>query len=311
MTAVLTRPSFWTEPRDPGTWQRALRRVAELGSVPDPWPAWEGPLRELLSRRAVAGLYGLKDSPKGPTCLGAGLLVAQGEGWDLHPDALPLVDARRDDFELGLARWLVERSPWVRLALRALASGAWSWPRGLAPLHAARAMRVGQDLAVGGPRVRDTLDAGASGVGQPVRVDLPARDLAPLHAPLYLLHALGWLSRDGNPALPADLGANLLPASPAELLRRFSREEADGRGFVALERVARRLWSAVHGRPAPPDVSAWADAVLVGAMAAGTIEVHAWAPGQPRHGRGLRGDRDRKLVRWTIHDDFDLPGGPP
>ena len=31
----------------------------------------------------------------------------------------------------------------------------------------------------------------------------------------------------------------------------------------------------------------------------GTIEVQEWAPGQPRHGRGLHGARDRKLVRWT------------
>jgi hypothetical protein len=38
--------------------------------------------------------------------------------------------------------------------------------------------------------------------------------------------------------------------------------------------------------------------------------VHEWAPGQPRHGRGLFGDRDRKLVRWTVHDDFVPSGGP-
>jgi hypothetical protein len=34
--------------------------------------------------------------------------------------------------------------------------------------------------------------------------------------------------------------------------------------------------------------------------------VEAWGPGQPRHGRGFLGDRERKLVRWTIHDDFSL-----
>lgn len=311
MTGVLARPAFWTEPRDPWAWQRALRRVADLGGVPDPWPAWEGPLRELLPRRAIPGLYGWKEIPAPGIWLGTGLLAWDGERWGVHAEARHLVDADRDGFERELARWLVARSPWVRLALMRLSTRAWTLPRGAAPLHAARALRVGEDLDVGAPRVRATLSRGASGVGRALRVDVQARALAPLHAPLYLLHALGWLDAAGRPALPADLRTALLEDAPSELLRRVSFAEADPRGFVALERAARRLWTALHGDGAPSDLAGWSDTVFGTAIARGTIEVHEWAPGQPRHGRGLLGDRDRKLVRWTIHDDFELPGGPP
>lgn len=310
MTGRLARPAFWTEPRDPWAWQRALRRVADLGGVPDPWPAWEGPLGELLPRRAIPGLYGWKEAPAPGTWLGTGLLAWNGERWGVHPEARHLVDADREGFERDLARWLVMRSAWVRLALTRLATRAWTFPRGATPLHAARALRVGEDLDVGAGRIRATLSSAASGAGRALRVDVEGRALAPLHAPLYLLHALGWLDAAGRPTLPADLKTAILPDAPSEILRRVSDAEADARGFVALERAARGMWAALHGDAAPPDLAGWSDAVFGVAIARGTIEVHEWAPGQPRHGRGLLGDRDRKLVRWTIHDDFDLPGGP-
>lgn len=309
MTGLLARPAFWTEPRDPWAWQRALRRVAELGGVPDPWPAWEGPLRELLPRRAIPGLYGWKETPAPGTWLGSGLLVGHGARWVVHPEARPLLDAERASFDRELGRWLVTRSPWVRLALARLSTRAWTLPRGAAPLHAARALRVGEDLEVGAGRVRARLTPAASGVGRSLRVDVEARALAPLQAPLYLLHALCWLDSSGRPTLPADLRAALLADAPAALLKRVSEAEADARGFVALEAAARGLWAALHADAAPPDLAGWCDAVFGAAIARGTIEVLEWAPGQPRHGRGLLGDRDRKLVRWTIHDDFALPGG--
>ncbi|MBL9106389.1 MAG: hypothetical protein JNL82_36035 [Myxococcales bacterium] len=310
MTGVLARPAFWTEPRDPWAWQRALRRVAEIGGVPDPWPAWEGPLRELLPRRAVQGLYGWKTVPSPGTWLGTGFLSWDGQRWSIHPDARVLVDVDRKDFERALACWLVARSPWVRLLLTRLSTRAWTLPRGTAPLHAARALRVPEDLDVGVKRFRVTLPRTDSGVGHALRVDVQDRALAPLHAPLYLLHALGWLDAVGRPTLPTDLRVVLLPDAPSELLRRVSVAEADARGFVPLERAARGLWAALHGKEEPSDLAAWSDAVFGAAVARGTIEVHEWAPGQPRHGRGHLGDRDRKLVRWTIHDDFDIPGGP-
>jgi hypothetical protein len=310
MTGVLARPAFWTEPRDPWAWQRALRKVADLGGVPDPWPAWEGPLRELLPRRAIPGLYGWKETPAPGTWLGTGLLAWDGQQWGLHPEAGHLVDADREGFQRDLARWLVAHSPWVRLALTRLATRAWTLPRGPVPLHAARALHVREDLDVGAGRVRATLPPAASGVGRALWVDVEACTLAPLCAPLYLLRALGWLDAVGRPTLPAELRAAILPDAPSEVLRRVSDAQADARGFVALERAARGLWASLHGEDAPSDLSRWSDAVFGAAIARGSIEVHEWAPGQPRHGRGLLGDRDRKLVRWTIHDDFELPGGP-
>lgn len=310
MTAVLARPSFWSEPRDPWAWQRALRVVSVVGAVEDPRPAWEGPLRSVLARRATAGLYGFKALPRPGLWLGTGLLHGNEGSWSVHPDAQALADADRDGFQQGLATWLVERSPWVRLALRQLASGVWTLPRGPAPLHARRALRVGDDLAVGVTRVSARLDPEQAGAGRALRVDVAAHDLAPLHGPLYLLHALGWLDSDGRPTLPAHLGRQLVPESPAAILRRITATEADANGFVPLDRAAKRLRSALTGQEASADAAAWTDAVFGRAIARGAIEVHDWAPGQPRHGRGLNGDRDRKLVRWTVHDDFDLPGVP-
>lgn len=310
MTIHLARPSFWTEPRDPWAWQRALRRVAELGHIEDPWPAWEGALRDLLPRRAVPGLYGLKTSPAPGVWLGAGLLVAVEGGWTLAPDAVPLAETDREAFQVELARWLVERSPWVRLALSRLAAGSWRLSRGVAPLLASRALRVGDDLEAPPGTLGDELPATLTGVGMALRPPDDARALAPLHAPLYLLHAIGWLDGKGLPTLPADLQRSLLPESPAALLRRVTFDEGDAGGFVPLDRAARRLWALAYEQPAPRELGAWIDRIFGLAIERGTIEVHAWAPGQPRHGRGLHGDRDRKLVRWTIHDDFVLPGAP-
>src|SRR5690606_38051403 len=141
---------------------------------------------------------------------GTGLLSWDGQRWGVHPEARRLVDADREGFERELACWLVARSPWVRLALTRLFTRAWTLPRGTTPLHAARALRVREDLDVGARRVRVTLSRTDSGVTRALRVDVAARALAPLHAPLYLLHALGWLDAAGRPTLPADLRAALL-----------------------------------------------------------------------------------------------------
>lgn len=117
------------------------------------------------------------------------------------------------------------------------------------------------------------------------------------------------LSENGEPVLPPDIAHELLPPTPAALLRRITREEADPAGFVPLERVASRLangWLVLEVYAGHE----WSDRVFGRAFDAGTIEVHEWAPGQPRHGRGFLGDRSRKLVRWTIHDDFTLSRYP-
>jgi hypothetical protein len=213
---------------------------------------------------------------------------------------------------MGLAEWLVRRSPWVRLALRGLASGHWSLPRGVGPLRSVRMLRVGHDLRVEPSELDATHDGafllgdGQKVAGAPVQVRCAPECLSPLHSPLYLLLALGWLDERGQPALPDHLAAAVLLESPARVLRRLTREEADPAGFVVVERMGRGLWSVLHGASVPRSLAQWIDTVFGRAIESGTIEVHAWAPGQPRHGRGLYGDRDRKLVRWSIHDDFSL-----
>jgi hypothetical protein len=309
MTASLAHPSFWSDPRDPWAWQRALRCLASLKEIPGPWPAWEGPLRGLLPRRSVAGLYGFRKTPRPGVVLGVGFLIPGDGGWQLARETRPLIDGDRAEFEHGLALWLVQRSPWVRHTLRQLASGAWRLPSGTKPLQSGRTMRIGEDLITGSQGVRASLDAVASGAGRALRLDLPARELALLRAPLYLLHAIGWLDASGRPSLPPSVKRELLPASPAEVLRQISAEVEDRGGFVAVEPTARRLCAALYGK-ATGDLAGWVDTVFGDAINSGRIEVHEWAPGQPRHGRGLFGDRDRKLVRWTVHDDFVPSGGP-
>jgi hypothetical protein len=170
-------------------------------------------------------------------------------------------------------------------------------------------MHIGKDLLIGDPRAKTLLDPEASGTGCALRMEIIARDLAPLRAPLYLLHALDWLAADGLPSLPAALKEGLLPITPAEVLRQISADVEDRHGFVALEPAARRLCSALYGRQ-NGDLAAWMDREIGAAIHSGRIEVHEWASGQPRHGRGLFGDRNRKLVRWTVHDNF-LPAGAP
>ncbi len=318
MTWLLLRPSFWPEPRDPWAWQRTLRTLAAAAPVPDPWPCWNQTLGKALSRRSVAGLYGLRSRAKPKAVLGIGLLRQGEHGWVLDPAAAGLVELRRGDFQAGLAEILVRRSAWVRLALVELANRRWTLPRGAVPLQARRQMRVGDDLRVPGNALGELPDAarllGDLGLEQvpestqdrSIETKVAVAALSALHAPLYLLHAMGWLDHAGRPTLPDDLAASLGLESPAAALRRIAAEEQDTGGFVPVARVAARLRSAVCSDGRSGDLAAWTDGVIGGAIETGAIEIHAWAPGQPRHGRGLYGDRDRKLVRWTVHDDLEL-----
>ena len=321
MSWVLARPSFWPEPRDPWAWQRALQTIAAAAPVPDPRPCWLQVLGGALSRRSVAGLYGLRQKPAPATVLGIGLLEYGEDGWCLSATGEGLAGLAREPFQAELATTLVRQSAWVRLALIGLASGRWSLPRGAAPLRARRQVRLHDDLAVEPDALNRLPDArrllgdlhheDISAVGTSVRPEA----LSALHSPLYLLHALGWLDESGRPQLPDDLAASLAIESPAAALRRIAGEEQDARGFVPVERVSARLRTAVCADVADASVdvaaanglAAWTDQTIGGAIESGAIEVHAWAPGQPRHGRGLYGDRDRKLVRWTVHDDLQIP----
>lgn len=325
MNWVLARPSFWPEPRDPWVWQRALQSIAAAAPVPDPRPCWRQVLGGALSRRSVAGLYGPRQKPAPATVLGVGLLEFVEDGWRLSPVGEGLAGLDREQFQAELAATLVRQSGWVRLALIGLASGRWTLPRGAAPLRARRQMRLHDDLVVAPdaleplPKAQrllgDLHHENMSAVGANVRPEA----LSALHSPLYLLHALGWLDEGGRPRLPDDLAASLAIESPAAALRRIAGEEQDARGFVPVERVSARLRAALFaevddasddGAPAN-GLAAWTDQTIGGAIESGAIEVHAWAPGQPRHGRGLYGDRDRKLVRWTVHDDLQIPTTAP
>jgi hypothetical protein len=72
---------------------------------------------------------------------------------------------------------------------------------------------------------------------------------------------------------------------------------------VPIEFALRRIYPSRS--PEIDDFAAWMDTVMQAAMDRGAIEILAAEPGQSRHGRGLFGDRQRKLVKWVIHDDFN------
>ena len=311
MSWLLHRPSFWPEPRDPWSWQRALTRLVEVEPLPDPWPCWERHLRRTLSRRSVAGLYGLRTRATSGEVIGLGLLARDEDGWRVGSAGRALLEESREQYPRSLAELLVRRSAWVRLALSGLSRGAWLLPRGVAA-HGGARIRVGVDLTMPpsalSPLPRPSVllgDLFEPGV-EDLQTAAPIESLSALHAPLHLLHAHGWLDAHGFVRLPDALAATLHLESPAAMLRRITDEEADARGFAAFNRVARRLWTEIYGSQPNGELDGWADEVLGGAIERGSIEVSSWSPGQPRHGRGLRGDRDRKLVRWTVHDDFAL-----
>lgn len=320
MTWVLARPSFWPEPRDPWAWQRALQGIAAASPVPAPHPCWRQVLGGAMSRRSVAGLYGLRAKPAPPTVVGVGLLQQSEAGWNLSPAGQALATLEREAFQVALAKTLVRQSGWLRLALIGLATGQWWLPRGAVALRARRQMRLHGDLDIVDGSLEKLPNARRL-LGDLFREDVTAvvtsvrpEALSALHAPLYLLHALGWLDDGGRPRLPDELAASLAIESPAATLRRITHEEEDAGGFVPVDKVSERLRAAVCSEPGPSratgngdQLATWTDRTIGGAIETGAIEVHAWAPGQPRHGRGLYGDRDRKLVRWTVHDDLRIP----
>lgn len=320
MIAVLTQPSFWPEPKDPWSWQRALAELASLPCIPDPRPCWEEVLRARLPRRSIPGLYGIRQYPKPGIVLGAGLLQHNAEGWVITDEARELIALDREAFKFRLAELLIRRSAWLRLSLLNCVSGHWSLPHGSKPLKVQRRMRIGKDLLIAEgnlhklPPPRTLLGGLFTPEISEVRSTVRPAALCALHSPLYLLYALGWLTDTGEVRLPDSISTALFPESSAARLRRITSEEQDVAGFVSLAKVAHRLWSELDSGAKPKSIAAWTDITIGQAIETGTIEVLAWAPGQPRHGRGLYGDRDRKLVKWVIHDDFIVrqeSGGEP
>jgi hypothetical protein len=306
-----------------------------------PWPTWQRYLSRLLSRRSVPGLFGLETEGTHQRLWGVGFLhiATSGARWTMAKEAEevlgPWQKGRISDALRALATHLLRRSVWLRLLLLRLASGRWElrdWDR---LRQGNDRLREGVHLVLPEEQAPEDwfagLEAECLGPWQAplenacghVAFRLAAPQAAersdefswsPLQAPLYLLDSLNWLTGEGRLRLPDDLAADphltvLIPCgeAPARWLREATAALADFRGFVPVEPVLRTL-AGRAGTPERADDASfreWADALLGQAIEAGAIEVEAAEPGQARHGRGLLGDRQRRLVRWHIHDDFN------
>ena len=125
---------------------------------------------------------------------------------------------------------------------------------------------------------------------------------------------MDWL-RNGQLVLPSHLAqqaelAILSPFanSPSTQLQSATSTYADIRGFSPVEPVMRTLaakTAIASALETGSNFEKWMDELLGAALTKGAIELHAAEPGQARHGRGLFGDRQRKLVNWSIHPEFD------
>ncbi len=331
-TLYLERPAFWTEPRDPEAWLRALQvlvdatRTATAGS---PRTVWERLLRPTLSRRAALGLFGSVECPGGARLHGVGLLVLSEGVWRVGEGGWEILTKWRISPPQGLERladFLTRESPWLRLFLLWLLTG-------------------NREIA-GGPQVRSPSGALISRVAfqfhersdpdrwfvdreRPmagrwltrthcrnlsIAPDVCARrkgqddfSWAPLAAPMQLLETVGWLSADGVLTLPDWLHTDLAGKwDAARALMEISARRADVRGFVPAEPTLRELRESMAQISLDSvNFAHWMDELVRSALATGAIELVAVEPGQARHGRGLFGDPTQKLVRWVIHDDFN------
>jgi hypothetical protein len=232
-----------------------------------------------------------------------------GAGWMVAGEAEEVLGPwrkhRTADALLALAVHLLGRSVWLRLLLLRLSSGRWQL-RGWDRLRQDNdRLRVGAHLVFpDGERPEDWFTG--------VEADRLGRWGAPL-AEVCGQPDFRLVAPQGRLGLPDYLAgdpylAALLPPSeaPARWLREATAALANVRGFAPVEAVLRALAGRAGG-PDPADAARfrdWADALLGQAIEAGALEVQAAEPGQARHGRGLLGDRQCRLVRWHVHDDF-------
>jgi len=104
--------------------------------------------------------------------------------------------------------------------------------------------------------------------------------------------------------LSSELVADLVGTTPAlvrdpyEALRRAVDELADEVGFVIVTSLARR-WAELQGLP-PAEIDTRFDDFVRRGLYEGIVQVLDSHPGQPRMGRGLLGDNDRRRVRLSI-----------
>ena len=323
----------------------ALSRAAETSGTQtwtSPRTVGDTVLRGHLSRRGVPGLFGM-DNTEAPAVLnGVGLLEwnAESSAWRLSAAAQELLTTwqtadHRQAME-QLAVYLLRRSAWLRLAVLKLQSGAWqvcNWDQ----LKASNGQfRVGQNLSLGNDADPSLWLSGIEErvLGDwwpelpresPVTVQVHAPktakaddglSLSPLKSPLYLLDSLGWLDANARLRLPASLAQEPAVSSlegskpcPTSLLDHSIAAFGDHRGVFPLEPVMLRFADALgvfpHADAKDSAFVAWTDRLLSKSFRVGAIELFSSEPGQARHGRGLFGDAQQKLLRWRVHPGFD------
>ena len=340
IAAVSAGTQLWTSPRAVG--DTALRGRLSRRGVPGLF-GLESLLRS--GEKVAAGrMRCAPDDNQAEVRLlhGVGLLElnADHSTWQLSAEAQNLATAwqaadHRQAAE-QLAMFLLRRSAWLRLAALKLQSGAWQliqWDK----LKAANGqLRVGKTLLLGNDTDPAAWLSGLeeSALGDwwpqlshesPVTVQIHAPQtakpddglsLSPLKSPLYLLDSLGWLDAFGRFCLPASVAhepfmESLAGSKPSAtlLLNQATAAFAAHRGVFPLEPVMLRFASAlgVFPHPVAQDSAfiAWTDALLAESFRTGAIELFSAEPGQPRHGRGLFGDPQQKLLRWRLHPGFD------
>ena len=333
---ILTKPWFWSDRRDPKAWLRAVRHLAGLGddAVFGARELEREVLRGRLSRRSVPGLFGPKALVDGWRLTGVGLLErdAENAGWRLSEAGrrLAAVGGREEALE-ALAMCLLERSVWLRLLFLKRKAGEWMLPdwaalKGNSRPLTAEALGIDESLPLAGHfsgfeikalgAWRETFCECLIAVHcPPAKNPEDSFNWAALKAPLNLLDVLGWLREDGALRIPqdsacespffAELTSEVEP--PHALLLRLSERQSGINGLFPLEPVMADFAKAIGGASLtrPAEFAAWTDAFLERAMATGAIELIQAEPGQARHGRGLCGDRKKKLLRWVVHPDVD------
>lgn len=329
----LERPCFWTEPRDPEVWFRALEAISIAADAKPqagtPRTVAERCLVGVIAWRGAVGLFGVSLDEGHPLLHGVGLVARNEDGhWCVTDEGQTLVRLWRESAEKGLtqlAAHLVRESPWLRLLLLRLVEGDWkidNWAHartsraGLkvdSSLHLERFASESEwfcevdQKAAGRWLARTHCSRLAFAPGITTRKkgkdDL---SLSPLTAPLHLLETVGWLSPLGVVQLPSTHHADLVGmVSAAESLSDISARRADVRGFVPAAPVLRELLATFGASPTEERFSRWMDQLLDSAVSTGALEILSAEPGQARHGRGLFGDPARKLVRWVVHPGFN------
>jgi hypothetical protein len=322
---------------------KVLARVEQEESIihGTPRSLWQRHLKQVLSRRSILGLFGMASDPEQNFLLGAGFLQFNPDknGWQLAAGSKPLVtevlqkplEDKKILKRLGIA--LLKQSPWIRLLVFRLTEGDWSLSGWNHLRDGNGKLKAGVSLILHRNSEENDWFSGIEqfctthwfSSEQPVTTirlhpDVKSRDSrrddfswAPFKAPLYLFDYLGWLTGEGVLKIPSDVlkitgikNENKGRMDVTAIFRDITKRHADLRGFVAVEKVLREFYENIYPdqNPNADEFVVWMDGLMSCAMKKGAIEILAAEPGQARHGRGILGDRQRKLAKWVIHEDF-------